>query len=436
MSKPNQPSVTLEVSGYSHDGRGLATLDGKVAFVAGALDAEHVEAQITRKHTHYFDAQTVEVLQPSPDRVAPRCPHFGVCGGCSLQHLHEDKQVDIKQAALLDQLQRTAKVQPRSIMPPITGPKWGYRHKARLGVKYVHKKEKVLVGFREQSGRYLADLEICHVLHPSIGLKLTSLSELVAKLSIYRDIPQLEIAVGDEVTAIVVRHLKPLTEADLQTLIDFATQEQFHIYLQPKGPNTVHKLWPKDDNVRLHYQLDALSIAFHPNDFTQVNPEINRKMVAQALTYLDLQPNDTVLDLFCGLGNFSLPIAKRCQSVVGVEGSEEMVERGYENAKRNAIQNASFYCADLSQAEINADWVSRTYDKLLIDPPRSGALAILPHIATWQPRRLVYVSCNPATLARDTAELVSMGYVLQEAGVLDMFPHTRHVESIALFTKE
>lgn len=436
MSQEVLADQAVFINGYSHDCRGIASVDGKIHFVQGAMSDEKCTIKTVKKHSQFNDAVVDELVTSSPKRVSPKCEHFGVCGGCKLQYIDSDEQIKIKQAALLDQLQRTAKIQPKTILEPITGPVWQYRYKARLGVKYVHKKEKVLVGFREANSRYLADLNQCLVLHESIGEKIPLFQALIRSLSNYQQIPQLEVAVGDSNTAIVIRHLKPFIGGDIEKLKAFATEHNMHIYVQPKGPNTIAKLWPVDNVDRLYYELDELTMAFHPADFTQINPAINRKMVSKAIELLDLSKEDTVLDLFCGLGNFSLPIAKRVHSLVGVEGDKVMVSRCEENANANSIKNTCFYSADLFKTLPNSSWVSDQYDKLLIDPPRSGALEIISQIPKWNPKRIVYVSCNPATLARDTAELIKIGYDLNKAGVLDMFPHTSHVESIALFEKD
>lgn len=428
--------MNTEITSYSHDGRGIVRIDGKTTFVAGALVGEEVTIEFIKKHSQFDEAKVIEVLKPSADRVPPKCPHFDVCGGCSLQHIKESKQIVMKQEALLDQFSRTSQLTPKEVLAAITRPVWGYRHKARLGVKYVAKKQKVLVGFREKNGSFLADLNTCEILHPSVGKKIKEWSAFIETLSIFKHIPQLEVAVGDDATAIIIRHLKPFSRKDIDATIEFAQEHDLQIYLQPKGPKTIHKIWPMDDEMRLHYRNDDLNFAFHPADFTQVNPEINKKMVALAMDLLDLQKTDSVLDLFCGLGNFTLPIAKRAGTVVGVEGSEEMVERASENALANGIENASFYSADLAKELPSEPWVKASYDKLLLDPPRSGVTGVLPYIEKWNPKRIVYVSCNPATLARDAGEIVAMGYTLEKAGVMDMFPHTSHVESIALFVKE
>lgn len=433
---PKDP-VKTTISGISHDGRGIAHVDNKTVFIANALPEEKVLFQYTAKRSKIAEAKAIEINNPSPNRVEPPCEYFMTCGGCSLQHIAHDEQIKLKQNTLLDLLKANTKYLPTKILTPITSSTFGYRRKARLGVRYVHKKEKVLVGFREKYSNFLTDMSHCEILHPKIGQQLTILSDLISSLSIYREIPQFEVAIGDEDIAIIIRHLKEFTDNDLSLLKSFSQQNKLQIYLQFGGPDTITKFFPDDNIDRLFYKQENndLIFAFHPSDFTQVNLEINKQMVSKALELLLLTDTDSVLDLFCGLGNFTLPIAKFAKQVVGVEGSEQMVERGYENAKGNNIDNVSFYTADLSKEISHHAWAKQQYDKVLLDPPRSGALEVLPLFKIWQPSRIVYVSCNPATLARDAAELVAMGYKLEAAGIMDMFPHTSHVESIALFTR-
>ena len=423
------------VSAISHDGRGIAHVDDKTLFIANALPNEEVVFQYTSKRSQIAEGKAIEIKNPSPDRIDPACEYFMICGGCSSQHIAHEKQLMIKQNALLDLLKSNIKCLPKKILTPIQSSTWGYRRKARLGVRYVNKKEKVLVGFREKYSNFLTDMSYCKILHPSIGQELTALADLIHSLSIYREIPQFEIAIGDMDVAIIIRHLKNFNEEDLTLLKSFSQNNKIQIYSQSGGLDTVKKLFPDDNNERLSYQLEQYDIKFffHPNDFTQVNFDVNKQMVNRALELLSLNDDDKVLDLFCGLGNFTLPIAKFAQHVTGVEGSQRMVERGYENAKANNINNVEFYAADLSAEISHYPWVKKQYDKVLLDPPRSGALEVLPLFELWRPSRIVYVSCNPATLARDAGKLVEMGYKLEAAGIMDMFPHTSHVESIALF---
>jgi len=327
-------------------------------------------------------------------------------------------------------------IQPKEILPPLTVPIWGYRRKARLGVKYVAKKAKVLVGFREKNGRYLADIEQCEVLHPKIGLLLSELQQLIFNLAARQTIPQIEMAMGDEECALVFRHMEILSDADKNQLIHFGQLHQLQIFLQPGGVETIYPLWPEVPKP-LSYALPDfdLELQFKPSDFTQVNVDINRRMVSYALELLAPTSEERVLDLFCGLGNFTLPLARRCKEVVGVEGDEPMVKRGYENAKLNNIDNVAFYAANLAADFSSAPWARQGFDKILLDPPRTGALEVIQHLPAFGASRIVYVSCNPATLARDAGVLASQGYRLIKAGVMDMFPHTRHVESIAVFEK-
>ena len=431
-------SSTASIHALSHDGRGIAAIDKKTTFIAGALPNETVTYRITQKRSNYNEAMLLEVVTPSSERVTPPCQHFGVCGGCSLQHMSADTQLQLKQQTLLDQLKHFGNVSPQTILPPLTANTTGYRRKARLGAKFVIKKEKMLVGFREKASNYLADLERCVVLHPAVGERLLELSSLLRSLDSFMHIPQIEVAVGDTDVALVFRHLKTLSDADKQTLMGFGQQHQFHIYLQPNPPAGIEKIWPADTEHRLTYSLPDyhLEFLFHPLDFTQINLDINRLMVKQAIDLLALKPDETALDLFCGIGNFTLPIARHVKQVTGVEGGEEMVTRANHNATHNHIANADFYAANLQAPPSDAPWMKTTYDKILLDPPRTGAKEILPFFAKFAPKRIVYVSCNPATLARDAGELVNeLGYQLTHVGVINMFPHTSHIEAMAVFDK-
>lgn len=432
------PEITLDINGLSHDGRGIATHAGKTLFIHGAMPGEKVLAKITKQHRRYSEGKVLEVLTASHDRVAPLCSHYGICGGCSLQHMNMQSQIQFKQQTLINQLQHFGHVSAETILPPLSGQPWGYRGKARLGVRYVIKKEKLLVGFREKLSNYLADIDSCAVLHPSIGPHINALAELVASLTQFEHIAQIEVAVGDHATALVFRHLNDLTDEDIEKLISFGAAHQFHIYLQPNPPKVLHKIWPTDSIERLHYLLSdyQLEMQFHPLDFTQVNSETNQLMIQQALTLLDVQATDNVLDLFCGLGNFTLPMAKTAKHVTGIEGSQTMVERGYENAKHNEINNVDFYAANLFEPDLQWPWLQKQYDKILLDPPRTGAEAILPFLTKMNAKKIVYVSCNPATLARDAGIFVNtFGFKLKKVGVINMFPHTSHIEAIALFER-
>lgn len=429
-------SFPAEIVELAHDGRGLARIDGKAVFIHGALPGESVEFRYTGRHSQYDEGTVEQVLRPASERVTPRCAHFDLCGGCSLQHLAAERQIDYKQQWLLANLARIGRVEPERILPPMTGPHWGYRHKARLGVKHVAAKGRVLVGFRERAKPFIADLRRCEVLHPRVGELLEPLAELIGGLSIYNRLPQIEVAVGDDAVALCFRTLDPPTDTDRERLVDFGRQHGLQIWLQPKGPDTVHPLWP--EVARLDYRLPEqdIRLAFLPQQFVQINPALNQRMVHQALESLALTPRDRVLDLFCGLGNFTLPLARHARHVVGVEGAADLVARAQGNARRNGIDNVEFHTMDLTADWSAQSWHAR-YDKVLLDPPRSGAAEAMPLIAGLQPRRIVYVSCHPATLARDAGMLVhEYGYVLRHAGVMDMFPHTAHVESIALFERE
>jgi 23S rRNA (uracil1939-C5)-methyltransferase len=427
--------VPAQVESLNHDGRGVAYVDGKAVFIEGALPGEAVLFTYVAQHKRYDEGAVTQILKPSAQRVTPRCTHFNICGGCSLQHMEAAAQIEAKQQVMLDNLRQIGRVAPEQLLPPLTGPHWGYRRRARLGVKFVIKKDRLLVGFREKRSALLADLERCEVLHPSVGGLLPELRALIAGLESYNLIPQIEIAVGDEATALVFRNLAVLSDSDLEKLRQFGETHGLHIYLQPAGPESVSLLWP--EAAKLSYRLpdDGLELFFAPTDFVQVNGEINRAMIAQVLGLFDLKPQERVLDLFCGLGNFTLPLARHAGHVTGVEGDAKLVQRAKDNAHHNGIHNAEFYAADLSQDLAQQPWAEQRFDKILLDPPRTGALEIVKQLPLFGASRIVYVSCNPATLARDAEELVQRGYKLTAAGVMDMFPHTTHVESIALFEK-
>lgn len=433
---PAEP-VELTVQSLSHDGRGVARDEaGKTVFVHGALAGEVVQARLTQIRKNHNEADAVEILTASVERVAPRCAHFGVCGGCSLQHQDPDAQIVSKQQALLDALKHIGKVQPDKVLAPLRNPSpWGYRRKARLGIKYVAKKGKVLVGFRERGTPYVTDLSECHVLHPRIADLLKPLSLLVDDLNIRERVPQVEVAMDDEQVVLIFRVLDEPADRDLGALRQFGRDHDVFVYLQTGGPETVAPIGPTAD---LAYALPDfdLRLGFLPSDFTQVNSDINRQMIRHALDLLNVEPQDQVLDLFCGVGNFTLPLATRAARVVGVEGDAGLVERARNNATRNGLDNVGFHVANLYEDLERPPWLGERYDKVLLDPPRSGALEVLAHLPRLGARRLVYVSCYPGTLARDAGELVHKhGYKLQAAGVMDMFPHTAHVESIALFEK-
>lgn len=428
--------VAVHVDTLSHDGRGVARIEGKAVFIDGALPGEDVRFVYTAKRRKHDEGRAVEIIKPSPDRVEPRCAHAAICGGCSLQHMAPAAQVGAKQQVLLDNLDRIGGVRPGDVLAPLTGPVRGYRYKARLGVRDVRKKGKVLVGFREKRSSYVAELSACEVLHPDVGRRLHDLAALIESLSISARIPQVEVAQGDDACALIFRVLDAPTDQDTQALRAFAQQYGFHVYLQPGGPDSVSLLWPQTSD--LCYRLPAHGIELHflPTDFTQINPEINRSMIDRALALLEPEAGDAVLDLFCGLGNFTLPVARHVSRITGVEGDGALVERARDNARSNGIANAEFHVANLAKLTGQERWLKTGYDKLLIDPPRSGAVEVIPYIGQLAPARIVYVSCHPGSLARDAGMLVSeCGYRFLAAGVMDMFPHTAHVESIALFEK-
>lgn len=433
--------MVMEIEKLSHEGRGIAHVEGKVVFVDEALPGEQVKAVYRSRRGKFDEAATLEVLRASPHRVIPPCVHAGVCGGCSLQHFDSAAQLAFKEEMLHEKLRHTTGRESYRRLDAIVGPPFGYRRKARLSVRYVEKKAQVLVGFREKLSPFITCMESCEVLDPAAAQLLPLLAPFLQGLDCYREVPQLEIAVGDEMApgnavAIVVRHLKPLSAGDRRKLETFAADQHLDLYLQPGGPASTAKAWPPQGPERLYYRLPdfGLTLAFHPLDFTQVNPWVNRSMLSRAIELLELEPGDRVLDLFCGLGNFTLPLAARAAQVIGVEGVQEMVERAYENARANAIANAAFHCADLNLGLGGEEWMRDGFDKVVLDPPRSGAEGVLADVAACRPRKILYISCNPATLARDAGILHEKGYELAAAGVLDMFPQTTHVESMALFS--
>jgi 23S rRNA (uracil1939-C5)-methyltransferase len=430
---PAEP-VELTIDDLGHDGRGVATHEEKRVFVRRALPGERVLVRITARKRRYDEGEVLELIEASPDRIEPRCPHFGTCGGCSLQHLDSTRQIEYKHNTLEQNLTRIGKVTPGAWWEPLSGPAWGYRRKARLSVRHVRRKERVLVGFRETYGRFVADMQECHVLDPRVAAQLPRLSALIHAMQARETIPQIEVACGDDTCALVFRHLEELCPGDLQKLREFAQSSGLAVLLQSGGPDSIHPLQP--ESVDLSFRLPAfgLELAFGPSDFIQVNAAMNNRMIARALDLLNPGPGDRVLDLFCGLGNFTLPIAVRAGEAVGVEGDAALIRKAADNAARNDLRNAHFHLADLNAEPGTAPWLQGGYDSVLIDPPRSGAEFILPHVAASGARRVVYVSCHPASLARDAGILVQQfGFRLVGAGVMDMFPHTGHIESIALF---
>lgn len=435
---PEQP-VSADITGLSAEGRGIAHVDARAVFVAQALPGERVNFKYSRITEKIAEAHAVEVLQNnSPDRVEARCSVFGICGGCSLQHMSPLAQITLKQNTLLQHLQHIGKVKPAEILPPLLGPVWQYRHKARLGVRYVSKKDQVLVGFRQNNSSFITETTRCEILHASVGEIIEPLANCIKTLELREQIPQIEVAVGDTQTALVFRHMQPLNQSDRNILIAFCKQHELTAWLQAGKPDELEALWPEKPEP-LYYQLPEFDvrIEFEPADFTQINTDINQRMLSAVIELLQVEPEHRVLDLFSGLGNFSLPLAKRCAQVTAVEGSLEMVEKARLNAARNGISNTEFIHANLyDESLFAAPWMKQKFDRILLDPPRSGALQILPMLKKMKAARIVYVSCHPATLARDAGILVNeLGYKLVSAGVMDMFPHTAHVESIAVFEK-
>ena len=430
--------IELDVHDLGHDGRGVARIDGKTVFVAGALPGERARVRLRRRHRQYDEAEVVEILHASPDRVVPRCPHFGICGGCTLQHLAPAAQIAAKQRVLAENFERIGKVAPREWLPPLTGEPWGYRRRGRLSVRHVPKKDRTLVGFREAANaRYVADVRRCEVVDPRLGACIGALGDLVTSMQAAADIAQIEFAAGEEGVALVFRHLKPLGDADREALRVFARDSGFLVYLQPGGNDSVHPLWPEQPRLSFGLPEDDVRFEFEPLDFVQVNERINQRMVSQVLGLLDPTDTDRVLDLFCGLGNFTLPLARRAGEVAGVEGDAGLVRRAQANAEANGIANAGFHVANLFEDQRDLAWARRDWDAILLDPPRAGAAEVLDYLPRRATRRVVYVSCHPASLARDAGMLVHRhGFHLAAAGVMDMFPHTAHVESVALFVRD
>ena len=437
---------TGEVAALTHEGEGVVR-GGKTAFVAGALPGERITFRRTKRHKQHDDARLVEVLEPAANRATPRCAHFGICGGCALQHLTPESQLAAKQLELKDNFERVARVMPDEWLPPLRGPVWNYRRRARLGAKYVTKKGRVVVGFRERLSPYVAALDRCEVLTAPMDAMITPLSEMLTTLSIRDRLPQIEVAVADNAIALVVRVLAPPSPSDLATLRAFEHAHGVRFYLQPKGLDTVHRLPqepPGAPEPPLIYSLPGfdLTLEFQPTDFIQVNGAINEALVSRAVELLAPEPDAAVLDLYCGLGNFTLALARRVGRVVGVEGDAALVERARLNARRNGVGNAAFHAADLTQpgaqpgaaaAAMAPAWATSAYPYVLLDPPRAGAREMLPTVARLRPKRVLYISCHPGSLARDIGMLVhDHGFRLRAAGVLDMFPHTTHVESLAV----
>ena len=443
------PLLTATIESLDQEGRGVAHVDGKTIFIDGALPTEKVTFRSHRIKPSYEVANVVEVLKQSNQRVTPKCPHFGLCGGCKLQHLDFAAQVANKQRLLESDLKHIGKVKPDNMLPPIYGPTWGYRHKARLSVKYVEKKQRVLVGFNEKATRYVADMNSCEVLVPEVSALIAPLQEMIVQLSIRDKLPQIELAVGEAnqaednqpVIVLILRIMAELTLPDEALLKAFADAHHVQIWTQTKGPDTIKPYYPLDSSTQalpaLKYSLPEfdLTYPFKPNEFTQVNPQINQVMIRRAMQLLAPQSHEKIADFFCGIGNFTLPIARSGAQVLGLEGLANLVDRANESAVLNGVTNTQFGVADLFKMTPDALTALGRFDKWLVDPPRDGAFELIKSLdATNSPQFIVYVSCNPATLARDAGVLVNeKGYVLKAAGVINMFPHTSHVESIALF---
>ena len=458
MSGRKVVSQTVEsatVAALTHAGEGIIR-DGKTVFVPGALPGENIRFRRTRTHRQHDEAELVEVLSPAPQRVAPRCAHFGVCGGCALQHLSPEAQLEARQTELQDNLERVGKVTPQTWLPPLRGPVWGYRRRARLGAKFVTKKGKVVVGFRERLAPFIADVQHCDVLTPPVGDLITPLAELIMTLGIRERVPQIEVAVADNAVALVFRVLDPPSADDLERFRAFRTAHGVRIYLQPGGLDSVHELDTPGEPLRYELPKFKVELEFLPTDFVQINGAVNEALVSRAVELLELTPTSEVLDLFCGIGNFTLPIARAAKRVVGVEGDAALVARARHNAQRNKLENTEFHVSDLTRlpgsaaasgpnsraAPTRADapivsppWLRKGYTHVLLDPPRAGAREVLASVVSLEPQRVLYISCHPGSLARDLGALVNEhGFTLEAAGVLDMFPHTAHFESLALLS--
>jgi 23S rRNA (uracil1939-C5)-methyltransferase len=424
-----------EILDLAEDGRGVARINGKVVFIADSLPGEIVRFRYVAAGKSFDEGQTVAVDSASPDRVEPGCAHFGVCGGCALQHLAPAAQVRFKQKQLLDALQRIGGVQPGAVAPPVTGPVWGYRRRARLGAKLVFNKDKVLVGFRERRTHFLAELQRCPVLDPRVGEQLETIAAALARTTISNRIPQIEMAAADHV-CLSIRVLAPPTDGDLEVLRSLAADTGFEIRLQPGGLDSITPLNPPEQTLAYSPDGSSLQLQFRIADFIQVNGYISQQVVRQAINWLAPVAGERVLELFCGLGNFSLPLARHGVDLTAVEGDTGLVARARDNAQRAGLA-IRFEKADLFKTGPEADWFAGDFDAVLLDPPRSGAEAMMPLIAAKRPSRIVYVSCQPGTLARDVGLLTGHhGYRLARAGVMDMFPHTAHVESMALLVRD
>lgn len=426
--------LDVRVIDLTHDGQGVADLGERRVFIPGALPGERIRVALRRRRRQYHEADLIELIEPSPKRVEPLCEYFGLCGGCAVQHLSYEAQVAFKQNTLKEAFSRIASVEPDLWLPPIIGPEWHYRRRARLGVRYIKGKGRVLVGFKERATRYVTDMCTCRVLVEPLDVFPGVLSEVIGESSLQSRLPQAELVAGEDALAIVLKVLEEPTKKDLALFSDLSSKWETDIYLQRGGPGSVRALHPETTR-HLSYSLNDFEVMLHfnPTDFIQVNARVNVDLVRQVLNLLQVQPTDRVLDLYCGLGNFSLPLARHAGEVLGVEGEAGLVARAARNARLNGIDNTSFVVCDLNQSEWR--FMSESWDIVLLDPPRSGAQSIIKQMSSVAPRRVAYVSCHPATLARDTKDLIAQGYHMTAAGIADMFPHTHHVEAIAIFER-
>lgn len=432
----------ISIESMAHDGRGVGRgEDGKVVFVDYALPGERVLFVPVMHRKSYLFGSTIEVLEPSEHRIDPKCSVFGQCGGCVLQHLDEKVQIQYKQQQLLENFKKIGSVQPEALLPPMTGQSWGYRRRARLGAKFVPKKGGMIVGFRERNSSYIQPTDQCEVLYPEVSALLPDLRATLEKTSCNDKIPQVEISVADNATVMIVRHLESFIQDDLDVLSDFAKRNQLQLFLQPGNLKSVHPLYPTNPDALFYdFKEFDIRVEFLPTDFIQVNAGINEQLVSQAIGLLDVQSTDRVLDLFCGVGNFTLPLARRSDHVIGVEGDQALVDRAMHNKQLNNLEHVDFHFGDLFKEDMSSsshgDWLEQKFDKILLDPPRSGAAEMIKRLPQFEASKVVYVSCGPATLARDAGVMVNEhGFKMTHAGVIDMFPHTAHVESIAVFER-